>query len=130
MAKISKLFLVAVILILVLAPGLVFAQEESKGLVPCATERNNKMCGFGDFMMLLNNIIDFIFKYLAFPISALMFAYAGFLMVTSAGSSESRTKAKNIFFDAVVGLVLAAGAWVIVKTLLSIMGYTEVDVFF
>ena len=58
------------------------------------------------------------------PITAIMFFYAGFLMITGGGeSASSRTKAKKIFTNAVIGLVVAVGAWVIVHTLLSILGY-------
>lgn len=87
-------------------------------------------CEFNDFMKLIDNIINFILKFMAIPIAAIMFAYAGFLMVTSGGSTESRGKAKNIATNTVFGLVIVAGAWLIVKTLLSIMGYTDLGLFF
>jgi hypothetical protein len=54
-----------------------------------------------------------------------MFAYAGFLLVTAGGEAAgARTKAKSIFTNAVFGLVLAVAAWLIVNTILSILGYT------
>lgn len=117
-----KILIFAAILFLILGPQLVFAQN---GLVTC-TEN----CTFLDFVDMINGIIDFVFKYLALPIAALMFAYAGFTLVTSGGSSEARSKAKNIFSDAIIGIILAAGAWLIIKTLLSILGYKDVGLFF
>ena len=74
-------------------------------------------------MALINRIINFIFKYLVLPIAAIMFAYAGFNMVISGGSSESRSKAKSIFTNTVFGLVLALAAYLIISTLLHILGY-------
>lgn len=95
------------------------------GLVTCTDH-----CNFVEFMNLLNRVIKFIFTYMVVPIAAVMFAYAGFLMVTSGGSSESKTKAKSIFTNAVYGLVLAAAAWLIVKTLLSVLQYKYIEYFF
>ena len=60
---------------------------------------------------------------MAIPIAAIMFAYAGFMLVTSGGASEQRTKAKGIFVSVAIGLALAAACWLIVHTLLSIVGY-------
>jgi hypothetical protein len=92
----------------------------TNGLVTC-TEN----CGFNEFLALVNRVIRFILFNLAVPISAIMFAYAGFLMVTSGGSTESRKKAKSVFTSTAIGLVCAAGAWLIVKTLLSILSSPE-----
>ncbi len=81
-------------------------------------------CGFKEAIELVNRVIKFIFIYLAIPLAAIMFAYAGFELVTSGGSTEKKSKAKNIIMNVAVGLVLAASAYVIVQTVLSIMGFT------
>ena len=63
---------------------------------------------------------------LALPIAAMMFAYAGFLMVTAGESAaEARTKAKGIFTNALIGMVLAFACWIIVYSLLQILGYND-----
>jgi hypothetical protein len=81
-------------------------------------------CGYDEFMALVSRVIKFILFDLAIPIAAIMFFYAGFLMVTAGGESAgARTKAKNIFTNTLIGLALATGAWVIIHTLLSILGY-------
>jgi len=95
------------------------APSSSGSLVKC-TEN----CKFNDFLILISDVVKFILFNLAVPIAAIMFFYAGFLMVTAGGESAgARTKAKNIFTNAIIGLALAAGAWVIIHTLLSILGY-------
>lgn len=88
------------------------------------------LCGFDDIIKLINSVIDFIIFYMAIPIAAIMFAYAGVLLVTSGGEPGARTKAKGIFFNTVIGLVIAVAAYIIVKTILSIVGYTDINMFF
>lgn len=105
------------VLIFALVSTPVFAQEK---LVPC----DGPNCDFNSFVDLINNIINFALMYLAIPIAAIMFAYAGFLMVTAGESaSEARTKAKGIFMNALMGLAIAAACWLIVNTILSVLGY-------
>jgi hypothetical protein len=101
------------------------------GLVKCGTVRDseNKItnpCTFSDIITLINTVINFIFLNLALPLAAIMFAYAGFELVTSGGETSKREKAKKIFINVAIGLVLAAGAFLIVQTVLSVVGYTDV----
>ena len=110
-------------------PVFSFAYKLGDPVIPCGTVANRTSCDFNAFMDLINNVIGFIFQGLAIPIAAVMFFYAGFLMVTSGGSSESKTKAKNIFTNAIFGLVIASGAWLIIRTILSILGYDGTWIF-
>ncbi len=93
-----------------------------KGLVPCDGSAA-KPCDWNALMTLIDTVIKFILYALSIPIAAIMFAYAGFLMVTSGGNTENRGKAKSIFSSVVFGLVFVAGAYLIVKTVLSILGF-------
>jgi hypothetical protein len=112
--------------------------SSATGLVPCTNTPdatsgkvpNADRCDFYAFMVLLNKVINFLLFTLAVPIAAIMFAYAGFLMVTSGGSTESRSKAKSIFSNALIGFLLAAGAWIIVKGLLIAVGFKDIATFF
>lgn len=103
-----------------LSPVVSFAADTP--LVKCDGTPTNP-CGFTQFMGLINTVIHFLLFDMAVPIAAIMFFYAGFEMVTSGGSSEKKGLAKKVFFNAVIGLVLAVAAWLIVRTLLSILGY-------
>ena len=96
--------------------GRVFAQ--TTGLVPCIDD-----CGFKDLITLINSIVKFILVNLAIPISAIMFAYAGFELVTSGGNTEKKSQAKKIFINVAIGLIFVAAAFLIVQTVLSIAGY-------
>ena len=93
-------------------------------LVPCLTKNNPGPCDFNALMTLVNTVIHFILFYMAIPIAAIMFIYAGFLLVTAGGEAAgARTKAKSIFLNTLIGLVLAVAAWLIIMTILSILGY-------
>src|SRR3989338_2242834 len=117
MFKTKKLLVPALTLLILLTPVLSLAQ----GLVP---ECPAGGCGWNEFMALINKVINFILFYMAVPIAAIMFAYAGFLLVTAGGEAAgARTKAKSIFTNAAIGLILAVAAWLIIKTILAILGY-------
>jgi len=118
------------------------------GLVPCTntptvttgtitnpdgtTSPNNTVtytskCDWNALLTLVNNIITFLLYYMAIPIAAIMFFYAGFLLVTAGGEAAgARTKAKSIFTNAVIGLVLAIACWLIVKLILTILGWNGI----
>ena len=119
--RISLGLIIPVLVFLILfAPIISFAAP----LVPCGTTSNPKPCTFNDALTLVNNIIIFIFEFLAIPIAAIMMVYAGFLLITAGGESAgAKTKAKNIFTNAVVGLAISAAAVLIVKAILGFMGY-------
>ena len=99
------------------------------GLVPCDNTPDSKgkianPCNFNALMALVNKVINFILYSLVIPIAAIMFAYAGFLMVTAGEEiASARTKAKSIFTNVALGLILVAASWLIIKMILSILGY-------
>ncbi len=97
------------------------AQNDSSGttrLVPCTDK-----CGWNDFITLVNNVINFILIDLAVPFAAIMFAYAGGLLMFSGGEVSKREQAKKIIINVAIGLAVIAGAWIIVHTVFSILGY-------
>ncbi|MCM2339260.1 MAG: pilin [Burkholderiales bacterium] len=127
------------------------SNKVSGGLVPCGTERyaentfrnkegdlkNSKIngsyedvsgmisnpCGFNDIFALIKKVMDYLFLGFILPVSAILFAYAGFELVTSGGDTEKKSKAKNIFINVLIGLVVSLGAFLIVKTVLNIVGF-------
>lgn len=118
MKKITKSLIFISIFLILIMPALSLAD----GLVPC--DNNIIPCDFDQLMNLVNTVIHFILFYMVIPIAAIMFAYAGFLLVTAGGEvASARTKAKNIFTNALIGLILAVACWLIISTILSILGY-------
>lgn len=134
----SKKFLISLTINFAIFSVLLMPTFSSAVLVPCGVTDTPTLavhpdyarpCDFNALMDLINIIIHFILFNLAVPIAAIMFAYAGFLLITAQGG-EAKTKAKNIFTNAVLGLVFAAAAYLIIRTLLSVLGYKYTGVFF
>ena len=94
------------------------------GLVPCDNSADYP-CDFNALMTLVEKVFDFIFQFMVIPIAAIMMAYAGFELVISGGSTEKRGIAKKVFWNAVIGLAIATVAWLIVKLILTTLGFTS-----
>ncbi len=139
MKRIPKFLIPLIVFLLLISPALSLAQipttaaQQPAGLVPCTNTPSvsgttvtypGGKCDFYALMALVNKVINFILVGMVVPIAAIMFAYAGFELITAGGeSAHARTQAKKIFFNAVIGLVIAVAAWLIVSTVLSILGY-------
>jgi len=128
MEKLKKILSISVpallLLLVLILPAVSFA-----GLVPCTNSPGpdgtiKDPCDFNALMRMINIIIRYALFYLVIPIAAIMFFYAGFLLIVPGGeSAHARERAKHIFWDAFIGLIIALAAWIIIKTLLSILGY-------
>ena len=130
MKKVKKIFihscLFLIVLMLFVVPAISLAQ--TSGLVPCDNTPNatgviGQPCNFNALLALINAIVNFILFSLALPIAAIMFAYAGFMLVTSGGSTEHRGLAKKVFTNTVIGFIVAMACWLIIKAILTILGY-------
>lgn len=125
MNKFKKIFITLTVFIVLVMPAISLAQGS---LIPCNNTTVTgqatpaRECDFNAFMALINGVINFLLFKLSIPIAAIMFAYAGFLLIKAQGG-EAKTQAKGIFTDTVLGLVAAMAAWIVVKTILSILGY-------
>jgi len=122
-----KYFFIFLVLIL---PLTTFAAP----IVPCGIDGNNDTyvfngvshkysdkCGFDHLIIGINNIINFLLM-ITGSIAALVFAAAGFMVLT-AGSNEGQvTKAKEMSWSVVKGFALMISAWLLVKLVLTALG--------
>jgi len=107
--EIKNIFFWGFIFTLLLAPLVASAQ----GLVPCTDN-----CGYNEFIKLIGNVINWLLL-IAAPIGAVMFAYAGWLYITSGGSQSQATKANSIFTTLFFGILIALSAWLVVRLILD-----------
>ncbi len=81
-------------------------------------------CTFETLLLLINKVIRFLIFVIGVPIVVLSFAYAGFVLVTSGGNPGKKDEAKSIIAKATTGLVILLAAWLIVRTVLLVFGYS------
>jgi hypothetical protein len=75
-----------------------------------------------DIAILAQNVLNYGI-FLAVVISSFLFAYAGWNMLTSGGSSEMYAKGKRVFGNVFIGLLLILGGWIVIDTLMrTLMG--------
>ena len=99
------------------------------GLVICngVDAAGNATCGFKELMLMIPKVTNFIFYYLAVPFFAVLFAYAGFTLLTSGGNAEAASKARGMLLNAVVGFLIAICAWIIIKFIMQVLLFDEVN---
>ncbi len=91
----------------------------AQGLVPCSIPDNvtQASCTICAGVTLIQNIINAAIG-VAFPLSAILFAYAGFLYMTSGVSAGQISKAHGIFKSVAIGFVAVLCGWLVVDTLI------------
>ncbi|MBK5215552.1 MAG: hypothetical protein JJE53_01950 [Candidatus Pacebacteria bacterium] len=94
------------------------------GVIDPVTKNYAVACDFDMLLAIINKVISFLLVTLATPLFALIIIYTGWLYLSSMGSPENITKAKKIFKNAFIGYVIALAAWLIVKTILTSLGYS------
>lgn len=92
--------------------------SESSGLVPACGGKGQPECGWLHLVELAENIMNFLIA-IALPLSAVAFAYAGFLYLTAAGSEDKIKKAHGVFVKVAIGLFFVLAAWAIVYLIAS-----------
>lgn len=92
------------------------------GLVPCGggEEAGESMCDTSFVGAFANGLIKFLISLLG-VIAVIVLVYAGFRMVVSAGNEAEWTKAKELFTNVVIGIVIILAAWLIVDTIMRVL---------
>lgn len=90
-------------------------------IVPDVCNCPGRAAGWGCVIGVMSNIIQFAI-YLGILICVLMAAYAGFLWVLNPVNPENRATGRKMLMNAAIGLVLTLAAWLIVNTLLNVLG--------
>ena len=106
------------VLTIVALPFVVNAADESAIIPDCGRMISGEFveCGFGDLIQLINNIIRYLIL-IAVPVSAAVFAWAGFNMMIHPANPGERTASWLMMKKVFIGLVLILSAWLITNTL-------------
>jgi len=112
-AKTSNIILKIITAIFIFSPILVIAA----GLVPC----DGPNCDFDKFMELIFGVINFLVQ-LGIAFSAIVFAYAGWLYMTSGGDEGKISQAHELFVKVLWGFLFALGGYLIVQLIAKSLG--------
>jgi len=97
---------------------------EAAGLTTIVTCGNSGQppCTVCDLAKLAQNILNDAI-YLAVFLSAVLFAWAGFLYLTSVANANQHHKAVEVFTNVAIGLVIILVAWLVVDVVMrSLVG--------
>lgn len=86
------------------------------GLVPCS----GVDCQWSHIAAFVQLIINYAVG-ISIPVAAGMFAYAGILLFSSAVNPKNRNKAKQIFFNVLIGIAIVLTAWLVIQTIFKVI---------
>ena len=103
--------------------------DSQKGFVKCkggVDSAGNQVCGFPELLAMVNRIIKYLLFIIAPAICTFILAYAGYLYVTSAGSTENISTAKKMLTTALSGWLIALVAWILIRFIMQdVLGYKD-----
>lgn len=108
--------LVGIVVGLALVPSMALAAGVPDRIVPCSGVN----CTCADLGTVAQNIINTSI-FVAIFLSAILFAWAGWKMISSKsiGSSSGVEEGKDVLMNVVIGLVVIIAAWLIVDTIVK-----------
>ena len=95
----------------------------TEGFVPCGTK--GCPCKLCDLFDMIHRIVQFIMIDIAPAIAVLLMAVAGFYYIISPQDPGNVIKAKTIFKNVTIGLIIIYGSYLAVNFLLGSFGIAE-----
>ena len=90
----------------------------SPQVVPIDCNSSGGCSSFCDFAQLAQNLLNDLI-YLAVFMSAVLFAWAGWVSMTAGGDMGKIKRAREVFGNVVIGLVIILAAWLVVDLLMK-----------
>ena len=115
----KKNLLIGLFLVLFLIPVLALAQAP---FVRCGNP-GQPQCTICNFFETLIYIYNFLVLSIATPLAIVGVTIGGVFILISAGSPNFLGLGKKILWSAIIGLFLVFASWVIINTILSVIGY-------
>lgn len=80
-----------------------------------------RSCNVSKFFQLMNNVMEWL-VIIVVPIAGVIIMYGGILIMTAGGTPGNIERGKSAIRSAVIGLVIAFGAWIIMRAILDALG--------
>jgi len=116
-----KTYLSILVLSVILIPQITLAAycpQNGMVIVPTNCQGEAKNCGVNDMICTAVNVSRIILGF-AGSVALLMFIYGGFMWLISAGNTDRVTKGRTTFLNAMIGLALIFGAWIIINVVIA-----------
>ncbi len=118
----KKIFIITLIALSLwsVSGSVTMAASWTNGLVTCGKGAGTPdkpaatSCDFSALIDMVNTIIQYLI-FIAMPLAAISFAYAGWIYLSAGGDTGKVKKAHEIFANVGIGLILVLSAWLIFK---------------
>lgn len=133
MSKYSISKIIPVLFLIIFGLYLFLPSISNAALVPCGLREDDKTttnfdesqsCTLCHLVVGIKGLIDFGFKIMV-VVGLVMLVAAGIIYIVSAGNEGMMETAKGLMKNALIGFSLILGAWLIVNTIMWIMGTKE-----
>jgi hypothetical protein len=115
--KYKKIFFINFVLTIVCLPNIIYGADS---IIP-SSACEGLDCEISDFISIIYHMVNFII-WIGLLFSVIVFMYAGWTYMTSAGDEGKIKKAHAMFLNVVIGLVLSLSAFLIVQTIGNALG--------
>jgi hypothetical protein len=88
--------------------------DSTKPLSPEEAKKLVDSCNFAALIDMINRVINYLII-IATALSAIAFAYAGWLYLTAGDNSGQVSKARTIFMDVAIGFVIILSGWLLFR---------------
>ncbi|MCL4405428.1 MAG: pilin [Patescibacteria group bacterium] len=85
---------------------------------PLVPQDTNSWCGL---LQLFQNVLNFALT-ISVPIATIVIVYGGFVIMTGGGEPDKLKTGRDAIIAALVGVIIVFGAWLIINTVLNIVG--------
>lgn len=110
-----------VVFVILVLPLYVGAQSGlPKQIVPDTCNEPGGCQSICDIVKLAQNVLNFGI-FMAVVLSAILFAYAGWKLLTAGGNTEVYAQGKRVFGNVLIGLIIILVGWIVVDTLMRAM---------
>jgi hypothetical protein len=104
---------IVLLILLLTLPLLAFGASLPGKIVPCSGP-DCTVCHIAD---LANNVLN-AGIYVAVFLSAILIAWAGWKYLTNVANAGAHEKAREIFTNVIVGLIIILGGWLVIDTIM------------
>jgi len=103
------------------APNLIFAKWKiGDSIVPNSSTKSGGG-HFNDIIILIDNLL-YVFIWIAIPVSALLFAWIGWDLISNESKPSAKSAAKERLKTLLIGMFFVLAPWLVVKLIIDGLG--------